>query len=78
MTGSTAGIFGLFRVPAGIDTREKLLADEASRQRSEARHPTGRNGMPEDVAYGVLYLASDECSFVTGSELVINGGLTAQ
>ena len=37
-----------------------------------------RLGLPEDVAYGVLYLASDESSFVTGSELVIDGGLTAQ
>ena len=48
------------------------------RQRSIARHPLGRLGQPEDVAYGVLYLASDESSFVTGSELVIDGGLTAQ
>jgi len=35
-------------------------------------------GMPQDIAYGVLYLASDEAGFVTGSELVIDGGLTAQ
>jgi NAD(P)-dependent dehydrogenase (short-subunit alcohol dehydrogenase family) len=40
--------------------------------------PLGRVGTPEDVAYGVLYLASDESSFVTGSELVIDGGTTAQ
>ena len=39
-----------------------------------ARHPIGRIGTPEDVAYGVLYLASDESAFVTGSELVIDGG----
>jgi cyclopentanol dehydrogenase len=42
------------------------------------RIPLGRYGKPEDVAYGVLYLASDESSFVTGSELVIDGGWTAQ
>jgi NAD(P)-dependent dehydrogenase (short-subunit alcohol dehydrogenase family) len=42
------------------------------------RIPLGRYGKPEDVAYGVLYLASDEASFVTGSELVIDGGWTAQ
>src|SRR5919108_398426 len=38
----------------------------------------GRLGSAEEVAYGVLYLASDEASFVTGSELVIDGGRTAQ
>jgi NAD(P)-dependent dehydrogenase (short-subunit alcohol dehydrogenase family) len=38
----------------------------------------GRVGTAEDIAYGVLYLASDEASFVTGSELVIDGGATAQ
>jgi len=38
----------------------------------------GRLGTPEDIAYGVLYLASDESSFVTGSELVIDGGRTAE
>lgn len=41
-------------------------------------HPVGRQGEPEDIAYGVLYLASDESKFVTGSELVIDGGYTAQ
>ena len=38
----------------------------------------GRIGTTEDIAYGVLYLASDESAFVTGSELVIDGGSTAQ
>ena len=42
------------------------------------RVPLGRVGRPEEIAYGVLYLASDESSFVTGSELVIDGGRTAQ
>ena len=40
--------------------------------------PMNRYGRPEEVAYGVLYLASDESSYVTGSELVIDGGWTAQ
>jgi NAD(P)-dependent dehydrogenase (short-subunit alcohol dehydrogenase family) len=35
-------------------------------------------GEPEDIAAGILYLASDESSFVTGAELVIDGGMTAQ
>jgi len=43
-----------------------------------SRIPLGRYGEPDEVAYGVLYLASDESSFVTGSELVIDGGWTAQ
>ena len=43
-----------------------------------SRIPLGRYGESADVAYGVLYLASDESSFVTGSELVIDGGWTAQ
>jgi NAD(P)-dependent dehydrogenase (short-subunit alcohol dehydrogenase family) len=38
----------------------------------------GRVGTPEDIAYGVLFLASDEASFMTGSELVIDGGTTAE
>jgi len=38
----------------------------------------GRVGTPEDVAYGVIFLASDESSFMTGSELVIDGGTTAE
>jgi NAD(P)-dependent dehydrogenase (short-subunit alcohol dehydrogenase family) len=42
------------------------------------RHPVGHVGEPRDIAYGILYLASDESKFVTGSELVIDGGYTAQ
>ena len=40
--------------------------------------PLGRNAAPLDIAYGVLYLASSESSYVTGAELVIDGGYTAQ
>ena len=40
--------------------------------------PLGRRAHPIEVAYGVLYLASDEASFVTGAELVIDGGCMAQ
>ena len=41
------------------------------------RIPMGRVGKPEELAQGMLYLASDESSYVTGSELVIDGGVTA-
>ena len=43
-----------------------------------SRIPMGRYGEPEEVANAVLYLASDESSFVTGSEVVVDGGWTAQ
>jgi NAD(P)-dependent dehydrogenase (short-subunit alcohol dehydrogenase family) len=39
--------------------------------------PLGRLGNSEDVAFGVLYLASDESSWITGIELIIDGGITA-
>lgn len=41
-------------------------------------HPLGHIGEPDDIAYGILYLASDEAKFITGSELVIDGGYTAK
>lgn len=43
-----------------------------------SRIPMGRYANPEEVGYAVLYLASDESSYVTGSELVVDGGWTAQ
>ena len=52
-------------------------ADELRRS-LEQLHPVGHLGEAKDVAYGVLYLASDESKFVTGAELVIDGGYTAQ
>jgi NAD(P)-dependent dehydrogenase (short-subunit alcohol dehydrogenase family) len=55
-----------------------VLHDPARRAERLQHIPLGRAGTVDDVAYGVLYLASDESSFVTGSELVIDGGATAQ
>jgi NAD(P)-dependent dehydrogenase (short-subunit alcohol dehydrogenase family) len=49
---------------------------DVARKRIEAT-PLGRFGTPYDIAAGCLYLASDESSWVTGSELVIDGGMTA-
>lgn len=47
------------------------------RQARIGQTPLGRLGVPEDIAPGILYLASDQSSFVTGSELVIDGGMIA-
>jgi len=55
-----------------------MLVDPQYRQDRMERTPLQRLGPAEDVADGVLYLASDESSFVTGSELVIDGGRVAQ
>lgn len=51
---------------------------EAGRQATAALHPLGHIGEPDDVAWGAVYLASDEAKFVTGAELVIDGGYTAR
>jgi NAD(P)-dependent dehydrogenase (short-subunit alcohol dehydrogenase family) len=57
---------------------EQRRAEPAVYQRMLSRIPLGRYGEPDEVAYAVLYLVSDESAFVTGSELVIDGGWTAQ
>jgi NAD(P)-dependent dehydrogenase (short-subunit alcohol dehydrogenase family) len=57
---------------------ERRRADPETYRKMLSRIPLGRFGESDEVAYGVLYLASDEAAFVTGSELVIDGGWTAQ
>ena len=62
---------------------EKLLKDQGGdikelRNNLDKLHPLGHMGEPNDVAYGVIYLASDESKFITGSELVIDGGYTCR
>ncbi|MSO69983.1 MAG: glucose 1-dehydrogenase [Alphaproteobacteria bacterium] len=51
---------------------------EAKMKKVSALHPIGRIGQPAEIAAGVVFLASDESSFMTGSELVIDGGYTAR
>jgi cyclopentanol dehydrogenase len=65
--------------PGPIDTAMLAASEENRDLTTPGREiPLGRRGRPEEVAYGVLYLASDESSYVTGSEVVIDGGRTAQ
>lgn len=67
--------------PAYIETQMADYGAEvqgATKEELDAMHPIGHMGEPEDVAYAVTYLASDESKFMTGSELVLDGGLTAQ
>ena len=58
--------------------KESSEGVEAFKDQLNSRHPIGHVGEPDDIAYAVLYLASDESKFVTGSELIIDGGYTAQ
>ena len=51
---------------------------EAFRRHLDGLHPLGHVGEPDDIAFAVVYLASDESKFVTGSELLVDGGYTAQ
>ena len=65
--------------PGPIETPllAELLADPARRQRRLVHIPIGRFGRPEEIAKAALFLASDDASFVTGSALVVDGGITA-
>ena len=69
---------GFIATPMTWNELEELEDPEKGLAELVAMHPIGRIGEPEDVAYGALYLASDESSFVTGSELVIDGGYLAR
>ena len=51
---------------------------DGMKRQIEALHPVGHLGEPMDIAYAVLYLASDESKFATGSALVVDGGYTAR
>lgn len=65
--------------PGTIDTpaNDVLRAQPELWRELVAMHPLGRVGTPQDVAYAALYLASDEANWVTGTNLVVDGGLTA-
>ncbi len=64
--------------PIATPRNAERRADPALYALMVSRIPIGRYGRPEEIAKGALYLASDDAAFVTGSELVIDGGWTAQ
>jgi cyclopentanol dehydrogenase len=64
--------------PIATDMIRDMLESPAMLEARMRRLPMGRIGTAEDIAYGVIYLASDESSYMTGSELVIDGGTTAE
>ena len=57
---------------------EPRLKDAAARKAMEAQYPLGRLGRPEDITQAVLYLASDEASWTTGTIVTVDGGFMAQ
>ena len=69
---------GFIRTPLLEASIKRYGDDVEGRKFYDNLQPIGRLGEPEDIAMGALYLASDESSFVTGSELVIDGGYIAQ
>ena len=69
---------GFIRTPLLEQSIRRYGDAEAGRVFYDNLQPIGHLGEPEDIAMGALYLASDESRFVTGAELVIDGGYTAQ
>jgi meso-butanediol dehydrogenase / (S,S)-butanediol dehydrogenase / diacetyl reductase len=63
-------------VPAVVETPATagMLADEASRKNTEKLIPMGRVGQPIEQAHAILFLASDESSYITGVTLPVDGG----
>lgn len=74
--GAPHGIRVNVVIPAVVETPATagMLADEASRKNTEKLIPMGRVGQPEELANAILFLASDEASYITGASLPVDGG----
>ena len=66
----------IFGQGLGMDAEQALKFAQTVAAKSGGANPVGRSGMPRDIAEAVLYLASDAASFVTGTHLTVDGGLT--
>ena len=77
--GAAEGIRVNVVIPAVVETPATagMLADAASRQSTEKLIPMGRVGQPQELANAILFLASDEASYITGAALPVDGGRSA-
>lgn len=77
--GAPSGIRVNVVIPAVVETPATagMLADEASRKNTEKLIPMGRVGQPQELANAILFLASDEASYITGAALPVDGGRSA-
>ena len=77
--GASSGIRVNVVVPAVVETPATagMLSDAGARQNTEKLIPMGRVGQPREVANAILFLASDESSYVTGAALPVDGGRSA-
>jgi NAD(P)-dependent dehydrogenase (short-subunit alcohol dehydrogenase family) len=60
----------------GLDRDASLQMAATLVEKGASLQPAGRTGQPEDIAEAVLYLASDAASFVTGTQVLVDGGMT--
>ena len=62
--------------PEQIDTPDSQRIDKETRQLFESLIPRGKMGRPEEIARTILFLASDDSSYITGIDLAADGGMT--